>query len=142
MTGVITTFNIGWFSDIIEGALDLSKSKVIVERNFEQVIGLVRGNEVSAVCIIVSANGWNIGRAIQELHKINPELPILIWGIPSKRGKIMNKSTIYLSPEDYEDPEQRHKITAMFFDGTLKDSHIPCRVTKGSDNGTRLMNWC
>lgn len=128
-------------------------SDIIVENNFEQIIGMAKNKELEKLCIYMDV--WNVfGRsfngmrgqgAAEKIHEIDPNIPILIWDgreydVPAElanippcfqvEGKvhpIKNPNEIYLSFDFYDNVID--EITIKFFDGTLeleKLTHKEC----------------
>jgi hypothetical protein len=118
---------------------------VTITNNLEQVLAMVKLNEVDRVCIYVDA--WNCSGmpfnqiraqgAAERIHQINPDILILIWDgrtydppefadIPpslqcsGELSPIKNVNEIYLSFENYNSIE----ITKKFFDKTLTEEDI------------------
>jgi hypothetical protein len=135
----------------------LKNCNVHVEKNFEQVLGTVRDNEVNRICILMDV--WNIsGRncnsargqyAAERIHEINPIIPILIWdgreyNCPRKNicpvfqvfGEIIPikySNELYLMPQDYMGEQVR--ITLKFFEGSLIAEDIPKKEMVSFDFG-------
>jgi hypothetical protein len=92
--------------------------------NYEEVLGLVRSGEVEALCIV--SGGYNYSKeacntirgesAATELHKINPDIPILIWEGKNSSETINRKNETYVSASDYDYNKGRtYKVTEDFF---------------------------
>jgi hypothetical protein len=111
------------------------------ERNFEQILAMVKNGEINKVCIIMdvwnvagkSFNGMRGQNAAEKIHEINPNVPILIWDgrefesdivippcfqVEGNLVPIKKANELYLSFDNYDD-DQMLEITAKFFDGVL-----------------------
>jgi hypothetical protein len=137
------------FHEIHQGYISRIKKmhNVLVERNFEQLLGMVRFGEVGKVCILMDI--WNVsGRdcnsargqyGAELIHEIDPVIPVLVWDgreydcpekdIPSAFKVFGNKlpikfpNELYLMPGDYNLDQM--EITLRFFEGKLNMSDLP-----------------
>jgi hypothetical protein len=116
---------------------------VVVESNYEQVVGIVKEGDLERLCVWMDA--WMIrGQGVAErVHLINPVIPILIWDgreydcpdkdaspnfkVYGKALPIKNDNEIYLSFDDKYSQEDQIKIMKKFFEGTLTAQDIPHR---------------
>lgn len=118
---------------------------VIIEKNFQQILGMIKTDEIKRLCIYMDA--WNCnhyngerGQTVAEkIHEINPDLPILIWDgreyisdrdvppvfkVTGKLKPIKNDNELYLSFDHYNNIIE---ITKKFFEGTLSIKDVPER---------------
>jgi hypothetical protein len=120
---------------------------ILIERNFEQVLGKVIHSEVNKICILmdvwnVSGKKFNYARgqyAAEQIHKVDSIIPILIWdgreyNCPDKDipeifqmyGKILPvkfPNQLYLMPKNYKSGQIA--ITVKFFKGELTLKDVP-----------------
>lgn len=121
---------------------DLSIPNLYVTINYLQVAGMIRDGEVSRLLIILGI--WNTGRtefgkgaywgrtAATELHKIDPNLPILIF---NGREETMDpKGNWYKPPLQFSNEvyvsesvsrERKYALAKKFFEGHLSPSDVP-----------------
>jgi len=119
---------------------------VTITNNLEQVLAMVKLNEVDRICIYMDA--WNCSGtpfnqiraqgAAERIHNINPDILILVWegrtydppefqDVPAAlqcSGEIVaikNVNEIYLSFDNYNDSVE---ITNKFFNKTLAEEDI------------------
>jgi hypothetical protein len=67
-----------WFGGIVE-KVQKSNSDIMVTPNFEQVLAMVKANEVDRVCLMFSTMTETIPAAVQKIHEVNMDLPLQIW---------------------------------------------------------------
>lgn len=116
--------------------------------NFEQVIALVKEGSVDKICLFRDVwnctGSYNQARAqvaAKMIHKINPDIPILIWDgreydCPEpdsppclqcwgKQKPITEHNELYLDDDIYfsEIPD----LTRKFFSGKLTEKDVPVR---------------
>lgn len=119
---------------------------VVIEKNFQQVLGMAKSNEITRLCIFMDA--WNCddyngnrGQTVAEkIHKIKPDIPILIWEgrkyiseknlpplfiVAGKPKPLEYNNELYLSFDHYNDNEEIIKITKQFFEGKLSAEDVP-----------------
>ena len=123
--------------------------KVIIEKNFQQVLGMAKLKELERLCIYMDVwnadhfNGIRGQPAAEKIHEISPEVRILVWDgreyisddndIPpvfkvSGRPKpIRFKNEIYLSFDHFNTKEEMFEVTRKFFEGRLSAKDIPYR---------------
>jgi len=113
------------FQDMIPG--------LVITGNFEDVYGMVKGMEISKLCIIIGGYNYsksqfnNISgqKATEEIHKIDPTLPILIWsGRDDCARVVIKEKEIYLE-SCYFSSENYFKITKKFYSSYLTSADIP-----------------
>lgn len=136
--------------DTLEEILREQNPGVLFERNFAQILGMVRDGEVDRLCMYMDVwncfggvyNSLRAQKAAALIHEINPDLPILIWDgreydCPSKHipsamqiwGKplpITKENELYLNPDSYNE-EDIPAITKKFFAGKLRKEDVPIR---------------
>ena len=105
---------------IKEGVPDLFTTK-----NYEEVLGLVKAGDVELLCIVSGGHNYskswcnNIDgkQAVDELHTINPALPILVWdGVYGEKPEGKKENETYLKMQDFDyDHETLYKLTIKFF---------------------------
>lgn len=86
MKNVLLISSIDWFPTIIK-EIETRVPGIKATVNFEEVYGMVKAGEVRSLCIIMG--GYNYSKnpcntisaweATKEIHKINPNIPILSW---------------------------------------------------------------
>ncbi len=120
---------------------DISKIPgITVENNFQQVLGMVKSNELKRLCIYMDAwncdenyNGLRGQPCAEKIHAIAPEIPVLIWDgreyisdediapvfkVTGELKPIINDNELYLSFDHYKS-SMVIEITRQFFKGTL-----------------------
>jgi len=119
---------------------------IVIEKNFQQVLGITKSHELEKLCIYMDA--WNCdshfngerGQTVAEkIHDISPDIPILIWDgreyvsdediPPVFRVKGVLKplrydNEPYLSFDHYN---KIFEITKKFFEGKLTVDDVPHR---------------
>lgn len=124
----------------------LTLPKVIVEKNFQQVLGMAHAKELKRLCIFMDAwngeilNGIRGQTAAERIHEESPGIPILIWEgreylsdentapvfkVTGTLKPLKYDNELYLSFNDYEN--RIFEITKKFFEGSLTISDIPQR---------------
>lgn len=121
---------------------------ILVENNFQQVLAMTYHKELKKLCIFMDAwncsenyNGIRGQTAAENIHKINPSIPVLIWDgreylsddndispvfkIIGTPKPIIYKNELYLSLDDYSD--KIYEITKLFFENKLSSDDIPYR---------------
>jgi len=132
---------------------------IIIDQNYEQVLGFVKKNEAERICIWMDA--WNYSGnkygsirgqgAAENFHKINPAIPILVWDgreydcpiemspalqVYGNIHPIKNDNELYLSFNYEYSRKEQIKIIKKFFDGTLTTQDIPCRACLDMNRST------
>jgi hypothetical protein len=141
--------------DLCSSHINKLNNDVVVENNFEQIIGMAKNGELERLCIYMDV--WNVfGRsfngmrgqgAAEKIHEIDPNIPILIWDgreydvspelsnippcfqVDGKVHPIKYANETYLSFDFYDNVID--DITTKFFNGTLnldKLAHKECLV--------------
>lgn len=131
---------------------NLLPNEAIFERNFEQILGYVRENNVEKICIFIdvwnvygqSFNGMRGQGAAEKIHQIDPNVQVLIWDgreydandpnivippafqLSGEPKEIKNKNELYLEFADYKE-NLIDSITKKFFNGELSFNDIPKR---------------
>jgi len=110
------------FTTIVENFKSLIPD-VKVSGNFEDVYGMVKSGDVSRLCIIIggynySGSEFNIisgQKASEEIHKIDPSIPILIWsGKDDGLTDSTNTKEVYLESHQFSS-EDFFSITKDFY---------------------------
>jgi len=130
---VVLINHLGVYPEVGEHLRSLVPGLYVTE-NFEQVYGMVKCKEVDKLCIYLG--GWNYSKnpsniaggqeAAEDIHKINPSIPILIWSgrIKDVDPPVRYPNEIYLDLKDYK---EFYPNTEKFFTGTLTWKDIPIR---------------
>lgn len=121
--------------------------KVQFERNFEQIIGMAKLDELKRLCLYMDV--WNCSGGISNslrgqtaaglIHEINPDIPILIWSgreyncpykdMPSAMQlwgdplPITRANELYLEIDDYG--LNIPAIIKNFFEAKLTEADVP-----------------
>jgi hypothetical protein len=90
---------IHWFGGVVD-RVQKKNPEVMVTPNFEQVLAMVRTNEVERVCIMFSTLTETLPSAVRKLHEANPNLPVQIWN-SGEEPKSISTNEEYLNTEDY-----------------------------------------
>ena len=96
--------------DSLEKKLSTLKPDIYMTGNFEEVRAMVREKEIDRLCIVLGgyncseAHSNNIRgiKAARILHKINPDLPILVWNGTDIDNEGPDKNTVSLDAGNYE----------------------------------------
>ena len=119
---------------------------VLIEKNFQQILAMAHSKELKRLCIFMDV--WNCNEnyngirgqiAAENIHKINPSIPILVWEgreyisedndtspvfkVTGKPKPIIFKNELYLSFDNYGD--KIYEITKLFFENKLSFKDIP-----------------
>lgn len=134
------------FPELQQSFIKMLPSDILVMSDHEEVLKLVKNNEVDKVCIYMDADNcldmpFKCVRgqgAAERIHQIDASIQIIVWNgreydppenpdsapvfqLTGKVKPIVNKEELYM---DYYSAEEIVNITSMFFSGTLKDNDI------------------
>lgn len=130
------------FPDLFKGYIEELPKGVEVLTDLQELLSLVRGNEIHKVCIYMDADNCpgtpgNCVRgqgAAERIHEIDPTIPILIWNgrehisdddtIPAQLQLFGETKPIRFKEELYMDYYPWQSIISMttdFFKGSIKE---------------------
>ena len=133
---------IEFFDDVIGQIED--GYEISVSGNFEQILALAKSAELKRLCIVMGGYNYsksmmnNISgqKAAEEIHAVNPDIPILIWNGRQNEWsendkryyipEIKNKNEIYLRAGDYS-REDFFGIIRKFYADSLTTADMPVR---------------
>ena len=113
---------------------------VYITGNFEEVYALAKCKEIDKLAVVfggynyskASSNYISGQNAAEEIHAVDPSIPILIWNGRDYLGgweiDIKNDQELYLEVSDYED--RFFGITKEYFDKVLTSASIPVRACR------------
>lgn len=123
--------------------------KVIIEKNFQQVIGMAKLKELERLCIYMDVwnadhfNGIRGQPAAEKIHEISPEVHILVWDgreylsddndiapvfkVTGELKPIRFENEVYLSFDHFNTKEEMFEVMKKFFEGKLTKEDIPHR---------------
>ena len=116
---IILGGGINWMEDVATlcGMVQKRNPSIMATANFEQVLAMVKDDEVDKICIYMGTStieGDDIAKAI---HAINKDIPILIWNSIMTNKDQPNE--LYLDSGDFKD-DSFWEVFDKFYIGGLE----------------------
>ena len=97
-----------WIGDVAE-MIGKKNPGTFVTTNYEQTFTLIKEGRIERLCIIFGGFAIPGDEVAEKVHKVKPELPIMVWDSYGSTRVASNET--YLSSRDYNKETFFKKIT-------------------------------